>query len=308
MLGMACLLLGLSWWAGCGQRPGPSVTLYCSQDQPFAEALLAQFTRETGIQVRAVFDSEATKTVGLANRLASEKAHPRADVFWANEELRVRQLAAAGVFGTNQLGPGEPAWRAFGHRTRRLVVASAMAAVERPTSLLELTNARWRGRVSLAVPLFGTTSAHFHALRAHWGRERFETWCRALVANQPFLEDGNSAVVARVARGEAAVGLTDSDDIRVARREGSRVEALEVQADMVAIPNVVALVAPSGPEGPARRLASFLLSPAVQARLVESGALDAGAAAGWGGFDPDWDAVLGGLGPATRWLEETFRR
>ena len=301
------LLAWLGWVAGCGRAPSGSVTLYCSQDQPFAEGLLAEFTRQTGIEVRAVFDSEATKTVGLANRLLAEKEHPRADVFWGNEEMRARQLAAAGVFGTNQLGPGTPAWKAFGRRTRRLVVPAALPPDSRPASLVELTYARWKGRVSLAVPLMGTTSTHFHALRARWGEERFEAWCRALAANQPFLEDGNSAVVRRVARGEATVGWTDSDDIRVARREGMAVEALEVEGDMMTIPNVVALVAPAAPDAPARRLAAFLLSASVEARLVEAGALDPGPPTRVG-FEPDWDAVLAGLGPATRWLEGVFRR
>lgn len=284
------------------------MTLYCSQDQPFAEGLLAEFTRDTGIRVRVLYDSEATKTVGLANRLMAEKAHPRADLFWANEAMRVRQLDAAGVFGTNQMAPGLPAWEVFGRRTRRLVVASSTAPDGRPRSLIELTNARWHGRVAMALPLFGTTSTHFHALRAHWGRERFEAWCRALAAGQPFLEDGNAAVVRRVARGEAWVGLTDSDDIRMARAEGLAVEALDVEADMMAIPNVVALVAPAAEGAPARRLAAHLASAGVRARLVEAGALDAEPATGWGGLEPDWEPMVRELVPATRWLEEVFRR
>ena len=302
------LLLCLAFITGCGERPSGSVTLYCSQDQPFAEGLLADFTRDTGIEVRVLYDSEATKTVGLANRLIAEKAHPRADLFWANEAMRVRQLEAAGVFGTNQMAPGQPAWEAFGRRTRRLVVASSSPPGGRPRSLVELTNARWHGRVALALPLFGTTSTHFHALRARWGRERFEAWCRALAAGRPFLEDGNAAVVRRVARGEAWVGLTDSDDIRLARAEGLDVEALGVESDMIAIPNVVALVAPAAEGAPARRLAVHLASAGVRARLVASGALDAEAATGWGGFEPDWGAVLRDLVPATRWMEEVFRR
>ncbi len=294
--------------AGCGGREGSVVTMYCSQDQPFAEGILADFTRETGIGVRAVYDSEATKTVGLANRLLAEKASPRADLFWSNEEMRVRQLARAGVFGPHAIRAGGAAWETFGRRTRRLVVMASMPGPDRPRSLRELVEPRWKGRVSLALPFFGTTSTHFHALRARWGRERFESWCRALVANQPFLEDGNSAVVRRVGRGEAWVGLTDSDDIRVARAGGLSVEALDVEEDMIAIPNAVALVGPAPADSLARRLAGYLTSEAVRERLVGAGALDAATGWEWGGFEPDWDVVLRDLVPATRWMEETFRR
>ena len=52
------------------------------------------------------------------------------------------------------------------------------------------------------------------------GEERWQAWCRALQANRPFLVDGNSVVVNLVGRGEAWIGLTDSDDIAAGRRDG----------------------------------------------------------------------------------------
>ncbi|HSH92994.1 MAG TPA: hypothetical protein VK968_02535, partial [Roseimicrobium sp.] len=94
--------------AGCGSKDvpktsapesqAPVVVLYCAQDQIFAEPVLKEFRKQTGIEVRAVFDSEAVKTVGLANRLVAEKSRPQCDVFWGNEELRTRQLEVEGVF------------------------------------------------------------------------------------------------------------------------------------------------------------------------------------------------------------------
>ncbi|MCW5560241.1 MAG: hypothetical protein KIT22_20675, partial [Verrucomicrobiae bacterium] len=93
-------------------RSADSVVLYCAQDQVIAEPLLAEFTQQTGIRVRPVFDSEAVKTVGLANRLLAEQANPVADLFWGNEELRTRQLDARGVWLASN------GWTAFGQRTR----------------------------------------------------------------------------------------------------------------------------------------------------------------------------------------------
>jgi len=71
-----------------------TVIAYCAQDQTYAEAIFRDFQKETGIKVRAVYDSEAVKTVGLANRLLAERSHPQCDVFWGNEEMRTRQMAA----------------------------------------------------------------------------------------------------------------------------------------------------------------------------------------------------------------------
>src|SRR5437867_215842 len=125
--------------------PRQRVIVYTSQDQVYAETILQAFTREIGIKVRAVYDSEAVKTVGLANRLLAERAHPQCDVFWNNEELRTRQLVAQHVFRETN------AWAAVGYRTRRVVVhTNHLPLASAPQSLVELTNARWRGKVALA--------------------------------------------------------------------------------------------------------------------------------------------------------------
>ena len=102
-------------WNGCSGKESV-VVVYTAQDQVYAEPIFEEFTRHTGVRVRPVFDSEAVKTVGLANRLLAEKSHPQADVFWGNEELPARQLAAQGVFrDTDGLAT-------FGFRTRRIVI------------------------------------------------------------------------------------------------------------------------------------------------------------------------------------------
>ena len=87
--------------AGCQSSERPAVVLYTSQDQFFAEPILREFTRETGIEVRAVFDTESAKTAGLANRLRQEASHPRCDVFWSNEEMHTRLLIHEGVIQSN---------------------------------------------------------------------------------------------------------------------------------------------------------------------------------------------------------------
>src|SRR5580692_9523186 len=77
---------------GCRGRQSQIVIVYTSQDEVFAEPILADFEKETGIQVRAVYDSEAVKTVGLVNRLLTERDQPQCDIFWNHEEFRKRQL------------------------------------------------------------------------------------------------------------------------------------------------------------------------------------------------------------------------
>jgi hypothetical protein len=46
-----------------------TVVVYVSHDQVFSEPILADFERETGIKVRAIYDTEETKSTGAMNRL-----------------------------------------------------------------------------------------------------------------------------------------------------------------------------------------------------------------------------------------------
>ena len=139
-------IIGVLLLAGCSPG-GDSVTVYTSQDQVYAEPILQQFEQETGIRVRAVYDSEAVKTVGLVNRLIAEKNHPRCDLFWSNEAFRTHQLAARGVLAADM--PIE----SFGVRTRQWVWnTNQLGRAELPTSLTALTNAQWRGKVVIALP------------------------------------------------------------------------------------------------------------------------------------------------------------
>ena len=69
-----------------------TVTIYVSEDQVFSEPILKDFEKETGIKVRAVFDTEEAKSTGAMNRLIAEKDNPQADVYWANEPIRANLL------------------------------------------------------------------------------------------------------------------------------------------------------------------------------------------------------------------------
>ena len=62
VFGLAVFLLALV--AGCSESK-PRVVLYCAQDQEFAEEILADFGKRTGIQVAPKFDTEADKSVSL---------------------------------------------------------------------------------------------------------------------------------------------------------------------------------------------------------------------------------------------------
>ena len=75
------VLIGAVSFAGilsACQRTQPGareVTAYVSADRPFSEPILKDYERWSGVRVNVVFDTEETKSTGLANRLIAEQAY-----------------------------------------------------------------------------------------------------------------------------------------------------------------------------------------------------------------------------------------
>jgi len=292
------LALGLATAAGCGRPDG--VVVYTVQDRVFAEPLLRQAEQATGVRVVAVYDNEANKGAALAQRLRAEAREPRADLWWSNEEMRTRQLVRAGALE-------EQVWR-FGLRRRVLVTRTGDTLPVPPGSLAALTNASLRGQVSIAYPLFGTTTAHLLVLRERWGEPAWIAWCEALVANRPLLADGNSRVVRAVAAGQVRLGLTDSDDVRFARREGEEVVAHALpEAEDLVIPNTLAITRGARHASEARRVADWLSGPDVLRSLVEAGASEPVEGVLPGGNE-NWNPLLEGFEPSVERLGSWFVR
>lgn len=85
----------------CSKKATHSVVIYTSVDQVYASKIFKDFEQKTGIKVLAVYDTEASKAVGLEKRLLMEKPHPRADIFWNSEPIRTARLAKQKLFKSN---------------------------------------------------------------------------------------------------------------------------------------------------------------------------------------------------------------
>ncbi|MCL4740613.1 MAG: extracellular solute-binding protein [Phycisphaerales bacterium] len=299
------LLLGLMTVALCacsreggggGDAGGATVVLYSSADDFVLREMVEAFESETGVRVRLLGDTEATKTTGLVQRLLSEKDSPRADVWWSSEPFGTIRLAREGLFepatgvetgvqGGWPVVAKDGTWLGFASRARVIAYHTGRVGEDdAPRTLRELTDAKWRGRVGIARPEFGTTRGHFGALVEACGVEAFEAWLAAMKANGVRLYSGNASAVRGIADGEIDVCLTDTDDVWVAQRNGwpvglvyeapdepgATVEGLPSFGPLL-MPNTVALVR-GGPGSPAARttLVEFLLSERGERILAES--------------------------------------
>ena len=294
--------LAVTFSVGCAPQSAREVIVYTSLDEEFSKPIFADFTRETGIEVRGKFDVESTKSVGLTQAIIEERDRPRCDLFWNNEVVNTLRLEREGLLAEydSPMGRQFPAqyrsptgtWYGFAARARVLIVNTKLVSEERrPDSIIDLVDPQWKDRCAIAKPLAGTTATHAACLFAAWGDERAEKFFRAVRENCRVL-GGNKQVARAVADGELAFGLTDTDDAIIEIEAGMPVvivfpdqepagggeESLsgkprrgapgEEAWGTLMIPNTLAIVRGAERRTEAELLLDYLLSPAVEGRLA----------------------------------------
>ncbi len=277
--------------AGCTGHSAASnrVVIYCALDREFADTILDEFARETGLEVVRRYDTEATKSVSLYQDLVQEAPQPRCDVFWNNEILNTIRLARKGLlepYDSPAAAPFPPqfraadhSWHAFAARARVIIInTEKVSPADRPKSILDLTGPRWKGQIALAKPQFGTTATEAACLFQVWGEPKARKFYGDLHSNGVHLASGNKQVAEWVGAGQYDAGITDTDDAMAEVRAGKPVSLIFSDADeakgsgfgTLFIPNTLALLR-NGPNPEAgKRLIDFLLSPEVEANLAKA--------------------------------------
>jgi iron(III) transport system substrate-binding protein len=264
---MRAVLVGFLLLLGSCSPRTDEIVVYASVDEEYARPLFEDFSRRSGLRILPVFDTEEAKTLGLVHRLLAEKGHPQCDVFWAGDCVRTALLKNAGVLQAfdPKAAADIPAkwrdpdhqWTGFGARAR-VIVYNTGSVKDPPRTLAGLSDPKWRGRVAVANPMFGTTANQFAAL----GEGEALKLAAALKANDVRVVGGNSHVRDLVARGDCDLGLTDSDDVWIGKDRGDAIDLIYPDQDgagTLAIPNSAALVrgAPHGEN--ARRFIEHLV-------------------------------------------------
>jgi len=272
--------------SGC--NPEETVVIYTSVDRNYSEQVFNEFENRTGIKVLAVYDTEASKTTGLVNRLVEEKNHPIADVFWNGEFAQTILLKKNEVLAPYQsenakgipdnYKDSEGYWTAFGGRGRCFLInTEKMIEADYPSSISDLLNDDYEAkRIGMAYPFFGTSATQAAALFSLWGTDKAEDFYQAVYDRNVRIVDGNSAVRDLVVSGELIFGLTDTDDAIGAIKKGAPVTIIFPDQDendigTLFIPNTVGLIAGTSNEKNAKQFIDFLLSVEIEAYLIEIG-------------------------------------
>lgn len=255
------------------------VVVYVSEDQVFSEPILRDFEKETGIKVKAVFDTEETKSTGVMNRLLAEKDHPRADVYWANEPIRAVILKQKGVAEPYQspqesgipskFKDSEGYWTGFSARARVLIANQSQG----PHSILGYIDPRWKGKGVIANPLFGTTTSWMASLFTVWGDEKARKFMEQMKGNDTAISTSNGESTAFVVNGRYAFSLVDSDDAMNAVRSGKPIKIVypdqgQNELGVLLLPNVAVLIKQGPNPKNGKKLIDYLLSRETERKLA----------------------------------------
>jgi iron(III) transport system substrate-binding protein len=256
-MGAIAVTLGLVCASSFSAAAGQTVTVYSSLDREFS---------------------------GLTNAIIAEARRPRCDLFWNNEILNTLRLKEKGL-----LAPFHPrhaddipetfkakdgTWYGFAARARILIVNTKLVAeTDRPKGIKDLLNPKWKGKIGIAKPLFGTTATHAACLFAAWGDDNAKEFFRDLKANGVQVLSGNKQVAQAAGSGQIAIGMTDTDDAMGEIDAGSPVAIVYPDREKgsvgtLFIPNTLVIMKGSRHQKAAEDLASHLLSPEIEAALA----------------------------------------
>lgn len=194
------------------------LTIYSGRNESLVGPLLESFSDISGIEIAVLYGG----TASLAAQIIEEGENSPADIFIAQDAGALGALAKEGLLAelpedllaqVNNPAFVSPdgLWLALSGRARVLVYgpeALAMAGLELPDSILDLTGAEWRGQVGWA-PTNGSFQANVTAMRRLLGDEETLAWMQAMIANDVQVYPKNTPIVAAVIDGEIAAGLVN---------------------------------------------------------------------------------------------------
>lgn len=264
------------------------VVIYTSVDQVYSSQIFKDFEQKTGIKVLAVYDTEASKAIGLEKRLLMEKSHPRADIFWNSEPIRTARLAEQDLFKSykqfstknyqsNIYYDAKRRWFGVGKRDRVLIVNTKQIKKESYPKLLQtLWSKEYQGKVAISSPYIGTAATHFAALYHTLGEKKFTQLLKTIKASHVTYLAGNSVVKDVVGAGKYPIGLVDSDDALAGIKAGFPIAMIHYDQNTTGTFSIIGTVAQlkdSPHPQEAKRFMNYLLTPETEQKLIDLGAV-----------------------------------
>lgn len=193
------------------------LTVYSGRAERLIKPVLDAFTRQSGIPI-ALLSSGTTE---LLNRLKAEGDRSPADVLIMNDAGSLELARSAGLLrpvdlkDMNQVIPPafrapDNSWIGLSGRFWIIVYNTAMVQPGQVTSLFDLADPRWKGKI--AIPNAGSEylQAGISILRASIGDERTRQFLIGLRDNAgTHVYQKSSQIVEAVAKGQVAMGVVN---------------------------------------------------------------------------------------------------
>ncbi len=188
--------------ASSGGKPTGSITVYNAQHESLTQAWADAFTKQTGVTVvlRNGDDSE------LGNQLVQESTASPADVFLTENSPAMSLVDNAGLFAKTDAStlaqvpaayrPSSGRWTGIAARSTVLAYnPSLVSESQLPTSLLDLADAKWKGRWA-ASPSGADFQAIVGALLTLKGEKATAAWLAGMKANYSAYKSNGTAMKA----------------------------------------------------------------------------------------------------------------
>jgi iron(III) transport system substrate-binding protein len=193
-----------------------AVNVYTAREPALIRPVLAEFTKDTGINVNIVFAQN-----GLEERIAAEGANSPADLFLTVDVSRLVQAVEMGItqpFRSAALDAAvPPAYRdANGHwyaasLRARVIYASRERVKDTAMSYEDLASPRWKGKICIRDGQNVYNTSLFAAVVARLGAPGAEQWLRGVKANLAKKPSGGDRDVAKdIASGQCDIGIANT--------------------------------------------------------------------------------------------------
>jgi iron(III) transport system substrate-binding protein len=253
------------------------LVVYSGRSRELVEPILERFHEDTGIDIAVRYGGSAEMALLIAEEAAGGRV--QADVFFSQSPGAVGFLAEQDLLAPlpeavlarvpERFRSAAGRWVGVSGRQRVLVYnRDLVPETDLPTSVFELTDPRYAGRVALA-PSNGSFQDFVSIMRQTAGDEATLAWLQAMADGGAPTYANNNAIVEAVSRGEVPMGLVNHYyNLRFLAENPDLPSRNHVLAGddpgAAVIPSTLSLVAGSERADAAVRLVDFLLSAPAQ--------------------------------------------
>lgn len=261
-----------------------SLVIYSGRTEALLTPIITAFNAQHP-EIRV--ELKSGKNNELAAALLEEKVNPQADIFISTDMLTHINLAkegvlnAASIAGTDaipaELKAADGTWTSITSRARVIMYNTTLvSAAEAPTSIFDLTDPKWKGKIAATNTTSGAMQAHVASLRQLIGVEQTQAWLDGLVANDVTFFGGHTDIRKAVGAGEFAIGFVNHYYYELQKREATDNQVGVVYPDQGAdgigvLLNTTAIGQIAGSKNPenAKLFAEFLFTPEAQSLFAE---------------------------------------